>query len=203
MVENRTYTAQYLLRLPESLRNRIKVYAARRNTTMNFEIVRVLEREWPEQWPIEDRLKQLAQGLSALAAGRTDPRIKQFIGDFEETVEGIISGRVVDVDEDTRDAISDLWSEYEERRHEDESEYLNSEYDEEEDASISRIGRPEKYAVPRPLRKELGNLSDEEFKIYTMAYKDGLAARHETKKDDAFMRDADDSPFPDPEDAHK
>ena len=195
--------AQIKLYVPHDLRDRIKAYAERRGTSMNAEIVHVLERQWPEQWPLGARLAKLADDMAALAAGKSDTRIQEFLEAFEETVEGIVSGRVTDMDLDTREAVSSLWNDYNVRRGEDELETYSSQYDEEEDEAMRLVGRPEKYAIPLPKRKQLGNLSDEEFKIYTMAYKDGLAARHETKKDDAFMRDADDSPFSDPEDDDK
>lgn len=198
MVENRTYSAQYLLRLPESLRDRIKAYAARRGNSMNAEIVHVLEREWPEQWPLGGRLSRLAEDMAALAAGRSDPRIQEFIDAFEETVEGIVSGRVTDMDLETREAVTGLWEDYRTRRGEEDADLYASEYDEEEDASIRRIGRPEKYAIPRPERKQLGNLTDEEFDIYMLGYE----ARRDAEQK-ASAAEADDEPFPDPEDDDK
>lgn len=44
---NRAWKAQYMLRLPEGLRDRIKAAADRQGRTMNAEIVRVLERDYP------------------------------------------------------------------------------------------------------------------------------------------------------------
>ncbi|PSH68550.1 hypothetical protein CU102_12360 [Phyllobacterium brassicacearum] len=174
---------QYMLRLPDGLRDRIKAYAERRGTSINSEIVRVLERQWPEQWPINDRLSQLAEAVNVLAAGKSDPRIAQFINDFEKTVEGIISGRVTGVDIETRESVVGLWEEYQRKRGEDEAETYQSEYDEEEDRTMSLIGRPEKYAIPPAERKRLGNLSDEELEIYKLGYEAGLDRRHEPISD--------------------
>lgn len=176
---------KYVLRMPDGLRDRIKAYAERQGTSMNYEIVRVLEREWPEQWPIDTRLNQLAEALSILAAGRTDPRIDQFIVDFEDTVEGIISGRVTGVDPETRAAVMGLWEDYQLKRGEDEIEAYQAEYDEEEDQSMNLIGRPEKYAVQPPERKKLGNLSDAEFDIYRQGYEAGIAAGKSVADEDA------------------
>ena len=39
---------QFVLRFPDGLRDRIKVYAARHGRSMNAEIVRVLEKDFPE-----------------------------------------------------------------------------------------------------------------------------------------------------------
>jgi plasmid stability protein len=43
----RAWTAQYMLRMPEGLRDRIKVAAESNGRSMNAEIMRVLEREFP------------------------------------------------------------------------------------------------------------------------------------------------------------
>ncbi|MDT6940705.1 Arc family DNA-binding protein [Brucella pseudogrignonensis] len=141
---------KYVLRLPDGLRDRIKAHADREGTSMNYEIVRVLEREWPEQWPLGKRLQELGDALSLLSAGKTDPRVQQFITDFEETVHGIITGRVTDVDPETRDAVGELWSNYRERQAEIEADLYEPEYSDEELRAMEVVGRPEKYAVPPP-----------------------------------------------------
>jgi hypothetical protein len=45
--QNRTYDAQYLLRLPSELRDRIKAVASDRRHSMNAEIVATLEEAYP------------------------------------------------------------------------------------------------------------------------------------------------------------
>ena len=45
--QNRTYDAQYLLRLPSELRDRIKVAAAENTRSMNAEIIATLEEKYP------------------------------------------------------------------------------------------------------------------------------------------------------------
>ncbi|MGU3399178.1 Arc family DNA-binding protein [Brucellaceae bacterium D45D] len=141
---------KYVLRLPDGLRDRIKAYADREGTSMNYEIVRVLEREWPEQWPLGKRLEELADALTLLSAGRTDPRVQKFITDFEETVTGIITGRVTDVAPETRDSVEELWQDYRNRLAEMEADIYEPEYSEEEERAYNVVGRPEKYAVPPP-----------------------------------------------------
>jgi hypothetical protein len=142
---------QYMLRLPDGLRDRIKSYAERQGTSINSEIVRILEREFPEQWPISRRLEELAESLSVLAAGKTDPRVQGFLASIEETVTGIITGRVTGVDAETRDSIEEVWQEYRNREAEAEADaYEEPDYNEEERRALEIVGRPEKYAVPLP-----------------------------------------------------
>lgn len=45
---NRAWKAQYMLRMPEGLRDRIKAKAEKHGRSMNAEIVQLLEREYPE-----------------------------------------------------------------------------------------------------------------------------------------------------------
>ncbi|THK35625.1 Arc family DNA-binding protein [Ensifer sp. MPMI2T] len=144
---------QYMLRLPDGLRDRIKAYAERVGTSINTEIVRVLEREFPEQWTADNRLEELGKMLSILNAGTEDPRLDEFIQKVEETVEGIVSGRVTGVDPNARDAVSDMWSGYKERESEaayEEEQDAQMDYTEEELAAYDVTGRFEKYAVPPP-----------------------------------------------------
>ncbi|PON04841.1 hypothetical protein ATY29_25625 [Rhizobium hidalgonense] len=144
---------QYMLRLPDGLRDRIKAYAERMGTSINSEIVRVLEREFPEQWTVDDRLEELGNMLSILKAGTEDPRLDEFIQKVEETVEGIVSGRVTGVDPYARDAVSDMWSGYKTRESEvalEEEQDAQMDYTEEELETHRITGRFEKYAVPPP-----------------------------------------------------
>lgn len=136
--------------MPDGLRDRIKAYADREGTSMNYEIVRVLEREWPEQWPLGKRLQDLADALTLLTAGKSDPRVQNFITDFEETVAGIITGRVTDVAPETRDAVEELWEDYRNRQAEIAADAYEPEFNDEEERAYNVVGRPEKYAVPPP-----------------------------------------------------
>lgn len=135
------------VRLPEDLFSRITLYAERHLRSAEEEIVRLLEREYPEQWQIDERMKYLADMLSILASGRSDPRIDLFIHEVQETVEGVITGKVKDVDEKARNDLSLLWEEYQERIAEQAS---GSDLDEEEEEVFSQFGHTQKMAEPIP-----------------------------------------------------
>ncbi len=148
---------KYVLRMPDGLRDRIKAYSERQGTSMNYEIIRVLDREFPQQWPVDDRLDELAEMLVILSAGRTDPRLDVFMEKFKETVDGIVSGRVTGVDAETRESVRELWSEYRARVSEaahDEEKYARLEYTDEELEAHGLTGNYEKYAVPPPKRPD-------------------------------------------------
>lgn len=66
MAVKRSYPDQLLLRMPAGLRDRIKANAERNGRSMSAEIVRVLEREFPEPLSIGSRLEELQHLFSAL-----------------------------------------------------------------------------------------------------------------------------------------
>lgn len=141
--------------LPEGLRERIRVYAERHERTVDDEVLRLLEREFPVQWPLEDRLDYLTDMLAIFKTGMKDERVGQFMAELEETLNGVVSGKVTGVDIHERDRIASFWSQYQEREdweaHERERD-SQSELDEEELASLERNGTTEKFAEPLPQR---------------------------------------------------
>lgn len=144
---------QYMLRLPAGLRDRIKAYSERMGTSINSEIVRILEMEFPEQWRVEDKLTELGEMLSVLAAGRKDPRFGEFAEKLEETITGIISGRVTGIDPGTRAAVRSMWDDYKARENMDQMHRAQDHYwnrTEEEIAAYEVTGNFEKYETPLP-----------------------------------------------------
>ncbi|MBD8555526.1 Arc family DNA-binding protein [Rhizobium sp. CFBP 8762] len=138
--------------LPEDLMDRISVYAQRQGRTAGEEILRLLEREYPKQWDIDDRMEHMANLLAALASGKSDGRINQFVIDMQDTVQGIVSGRVTGVDSEIRDEVASLWFSYQNRLSEIQFKEQEDQYelDEEEQKMQTRTGKTEKFAVPRP-----------------------------------------------------
>ena len=73
---------------------------------MNAVIVRVLEKEFPDPWPLDVRVKDLLDLLGALRKVRGyEGVIDPLTGEILETIEGIASGRVPDLDEATRNMV--------------------------------------------------------------------------------------------------
>ncbi|WP_213656857.1 Arc family DNA-binding protein [Pseudochrobactrum algeriensis] len=97
---------RFQLRLPPGLRDRIKVFAEAHGRSMNTEIVRVLEKEFPEPMPLDVRLNELLGLFTALRKVRGhEDAINELTDGLLEAVEGIASGRVPDIDEVTRQRI--------------------------------------------------------------------------------------------------
>lgn len=138
---------RFQIRLPAGLRDRIKAYAERHGRSMNTEIVRVLEREFPPPWTIAGRVGELIDMLRALkAGGATEENVEHLAEELRETIEGMMSGRVQGVDEVMRDRIRSFYEDMQMREAEDAADLASMEYDEEEILTMDRIGRPEKYA---------------------------------------------------------
>lgn len=185
---------QFMLRLPDGLRDRIKTYAERNGRSMNAEIVRILEREYPEQWPISDRLGYLADLIHIVKQGTGDEQVERFVSTFEETVEAIRSGRATGIDEKARERIDRLWTQYKDRESWKEYEAdrdRQSDLDEEELASLERNGTTEKFAIPLPRAKNMKEMTDEELEEY--------AQRRQSEKSDSREESpaSEDDPFKD------
>lgn len=146
---NRTNTDQFQLRLPPGLRERIKAYADRHGRSMNTEIVRLLEREFPEPVSIERRIGDLLDSIAVLKDGNaSDARIESLVQQIEDTVEGIYSGRVRGLDELTRQGIRSSVDQWRMDHAENEHENVVADLDDEEIASLQRIGSTEKFEDP-------------------------------------------------------
>lgn len=135
--------AQFMVRMPPALRDRIKVYAERHGRSMNAEIVRILEREFPEPWPLADRVGYLAEHLEALQRGASNEKLAALLSDLEATIEGIVSGRVSGIDEGVREGVSWGYNRFLEER----ASYdpANAELDEEEHDQLGRTGTTAKF----------------------------------------------------------
>ena len=88
---------QQMLRLPDGLRDRIKAAADRHGRSMNAEIVQVLEREYPEPWPLEDRLAEMVELARMLKQSVDNKSVDRLSFELEETLRGIASGRITGV----------------------------------------------------------------------------------------------------------
>lgn len=129
---------KYVVRLPDGLRDRIKAYADRHGRSMNAEIVRVLEREYPEPWTVEQRAASLLGMIAMLKAADTSEQFTTLNDALEETIEGIVSGRMTDVDEETRKRIGARFETWRLERAEDDYAQHTWNMDEEELASLDR-----------------------------------------------------------------
>lgn len=138
---------RFQIRLPPGLRDRIKTYAEAHGRSMNTEIVRILEREFPEPWSMSDRIFELVEMAKALNAGKdNDGAVERFASIVQETVEGISSGRIRGVDEKTQAIIANQWGEYqyEMAKYDD----YNMSLDPEEELSLQKSGTTAKFVWP-------------------------------------------------------
>lgn len=138
---------QIKLRLPEALRDRIKVYAEAHGRSMNAEILRILEREFPEPVDMSARMGQLVELIKIIEAGKgKDTGVDTVASLIEDTIQGIVTGRVRGVNEDARRSLELSWGEYQSEQ----AEYdeFNSSLDVEESISLERGARTAKYVWP-------------------------------------------------------
>lgn len=96
---------KYVLRLPDGLRDRIKAYAERHGRSMNAEIVRVLEREYPEPWPLEYRVAELMRLADVVKGAASNEAVERLVHEIEETINGMVTGRVMGLSDAQRASI--------------------------------------------------------------------------------------------------
>ncbi|WP_109706361.1 Arc family DNA-binding protein [Falsochrobactrum shanghaiense] len=138
---------RFQIRLPPGLRDRIKVYAEAHGRSMNTEIVRILEREFPEPWDMTGRVNELVEMLKAVKAGdQNDDNVQRIAMLIEETINGIVSGRIRGVDEHARNAIGTTWGEYQMDLAQNND--FNTSLDPEEAESLHHSGTTAKYVWP-------------------------------------------------------
>jgi hypothetical protein len=179
---------RFQIRLPPGLRDRIKAYAELQGRSMNTEIVRVLESEFPEPEGIEHRIGTILGLTDLLRAGADRGDINHLVTELVDTVRAISDGRVQGVDDVTRDRISTRLERWEEEAFEDEHYRSTEGLDQVEVDALSRGRSKAKYPLDPEWRyraRELEgiSLSEDEFEIYKRGYRDGLAARHEPMPD--------------------
>lgn len=137
---------RFQIRLPPGLRDRIRTYAEAHGRSMNTEIVRVLEREFPEPLKLNDRVTRLLGALAILkSAGDVTDLVDGLTADVQETLDGIASGRVTDVDEETRKSVQRGLSRWLEEEAEIHNNRFEMSLDDEEIEALNRTGKTEKF----------------------------------------------------------
>ncbi|MCX5579440.1 Arc family DNA-binding protein [Kaistia terrae] len=135
---------RFQLRLPPGLRDRIKAYAEQHGRSMNTEIVRVLENEYPEPWSVESRISELSKLLEVLKGGASNEVIDRFATEVEETINGIVIGRMKGLSAAEKEAIRDRFDTLHEERADSAGEY-DPVLDEEEQKAYGLTYRTAKF----------------------------------------------------------
>ncbi|MBB2832326.1 UNVERIFIED_ORG: plasmid stability protein [Rhizobium esperanzae] len=152
MTEKEKYPSElaerFQIRLPAGLRDRIKAYAERHGRSMNTEIVRVLEREFPETWPLSVQITQLVSLSNALKETIDEEHLNQLGDTLLNTVKGVASGRVRGVDEATRESVASWLRDWEAEFDEVQRDDFEMNLDEEELRTFNRVGTTSKFVDP-------------------------------------------------------
>jgi len=140
---------RFQVRLPAGLRDRIKAYAEKHGRSMNTEIVRVLENEFPPPWSVEDRIEQLLGLLNVMKGSASNEAVGKFVDEVDETIRGIITGRIRGFTEDQKKHVARIFAEYDLERAADGDPTFNSkDLDEEELQAFDLTGTTQKFVHP-------------------------------------------------------
>ncbi|PBB20568.1 Arc family DNA-binding protein [Mesorhizobium sp. WSM4313] len=147
MPPSRTKSDQFQLRLPPGLRDRIRAYAERFGRSMNEEIVRILEREFPAPASIEEKLSELLGVISILRKGRTAEFFGRFSEELFSTLVDVANGRVK-VDEDVRGQVQTALEQWQQAEIENSRLRYTDRMDDEEHEVFERTGDTTKLIDP-------------------------------------------------------
>lgn len=141
---------QIKLRIPEELKNRVQYYADKNNRSMNAEIVRILEREFPEPIYYERRLSEL---LTIIKSASCDDDIHKFVREVEATLNEIDSGRIIGISQKAKEHLHDALVRLREDEYKNASRDYQSQFDEEELDNIRRGYNPFKIVTNEEISK--------------------------------------------------
>lgn len=124
---------RFQVRLPSGLRDRIKAYAEKHGRSMNTEIVRILEREFPAPLSLEARVQDLIGLVEVVRSrGATEDVIDRLNDELYEMVKGIAVGRVKGLADDFRGVVRDRLADWERDQMRDQQDRYTADMDQEE-----------------------------------------------------------------------
>lgn len=106
---------QFLVRLPEGMRERIKAKADRAEMSMNEAIVHCLEHFFPAPKTMEERLNDLAEMVAILKGDNTYQGVEKLVDEVQKTINEVYT-QSLRTPPDFEKAVSDRfekWSEWE------------------------------------------------------------------------------------------
>ena len=141
---------RFQIRLPDGLRDRIKTYAEKHGRSMNTEIVRILEREFPEPIYYEQRLSEL---LTIIKSASCDDDIHEFVKEVEATLNEIDSGRIIGISQKAKKHLHDTLVKLREDEYKNDAIDYQSQFDEEELNLINQGYNPFKIVTNEEVSK--------------------------------------------------
>lgn len=86
---------QFLVRLPDGMRERIKAKADRAGMSMNEAIVWVLEKHFPAPATLEDKISSLVEMVAALKSGNElEDQVDTLVDEIDETLRRVSTGKI-------------------------------------------------------------------------------------------------------------
>lgn len=106
---------KYVLRMPDGLRERIKAYAEINGRSMNAEIIRVLEQNYPAPMNLSERLEDLRGVVDLLKKSVSSAGVEILSDEILKLVQSIASGNMPEVNEEDRREVAAVLEYWEER----------------------------------------------------------------------------------------
>lgn len=96
---------KYVVRLPDGLRDRIKAHAEKNGRSMNAEIVRVLEKEFPEPASLSEQIERLILLANAFGSLTNFENASLLEEELYTTLLNVCSGKTPGLSEEERQRV--------------------------------------------------------------------------------------------------
>lgn len=116
---------QFVVRLPDGMRDRIKAAADKNGRSMNAEIVATLDIHFPEPFSFEKRMEDLLLLTRALHEMPGTPAVDALIEEMEKAVKAISQGQANEFSEQVRERVHQAFREWETHKNEAYSERVH------------------------------------------------------------------------------
>jgi hypothetical protein len=104
---------QFLVRLPDGMRERIKAKADRAGMSMNEAVVWCLEQHFPAPMTFEQKIDELVEMVALLKGDNSEVGIDRLIDEIDTTLSQI-SGKTLPTRPEFRAAVTDRYEQYQE-----------------------------------------------------------------------------------------
>ncbi|MBG6148462.1 plasmid stability protein [Labrenzia sp. EL_142] len=99
---------QFVVRLPDGMRDRIKAAAARNQVSMNELVVEILNRHFPAPWSLSDRIDELLDIVYSLKEGVDVDAVQHLTAKILETLREVADKKIPIDDKESLLAIQEL-----------------------------------------------------------------------------------------------
>lgn len=106
---------QFIVRLPEGMRNRIKAKAERAGMSMNEAIVWCLEKHFPEPKTLEEKIDELVEAVAVLKGDDTYKGVDRLVAEVNTVLSDVYEKRLKSANPEFAEMVADRFLRWQEQ----------------------------------------------------------------------------------------